>query len=43
MQSWCRRWESNPQGKIPADFESAASASSATSALLNKYNIKYIN
>ena len=37
---WCRRWESNPHvGWTTADFESAASASSATSAsYLNNTN-----
>ena len=29
----CRRWESNPQGPSPREFESRASASSATPAL----------
>jgi hypothetical protein len=33
MAARCRRWESNPHGTLaPLDFESSASASSATSA-----------
>ncbi len=39
---WCRRWGSNPHElEGPLDFESSASASSATSALLfcNNRNI----
>src|SRR5438874_100625 len=37
----CRRWESNPHGPLgPPDFESGASASSATSALRQGYRAR---
>ncbi len=35
--SWCRRWESNPyESHPPLDFESSASASSATPARMRR-------
>jgi hypothetical protein len=34
VSSWCRRWESNPHSTREHDFESCASANSATSACL---------